>query len=99
MHFPIKWMANPICQNAIGINSGMMISGNIGSTNLKRLDYIVIGEVVNTTQRLQNAAEAGQILINESSYQKVKESFNCKKIGEVVLKDRLKPTAVYDVTD
>ena len=53
---------------SIGINSGEMISGNIGSANLKRLDYTVIGDVVNVAQRLQTIAKEGQILINESSY-------------------------------
>jgi class 3 adenylate cyclase/ActR/RegA family two-component response regulator len=74
---------------SIGINSGEMISGNIGSANLKRLDYTVIGDVVNTAQRLQTIAKEGQILISESSYEKVKESFNCKKVGEVSLKINL----------
>src|SRR5205823_4684489 len=53
---------------SIGINSGEMISGNIGSSNLRRLDYTVIGDVVNIAQRLQSSAVPGQILISESSY-------------------------------
>jgi class 3 adenylate cyclase/FixJ family two-component response regulator len=84
---------------AIGINSGEMISGNIGSANLRRLDYTVIGDVVNTAQRLQSAAGEGQIIINEDTYQKVKESFNCKKIGDVVLKNKTNPMHVYEVLD
>ena len=68
-----------------------MISGNIGSANLRRLDYTVIGDVVNIAQRLQTAAKEGQIIINESSYEKVKESFNCRKVGEVSLKNKTKP--------
>ena len=84
---------------AIGINSGEMISGNIGSANLKRLDYTVIGDVVNTAQRLQTVAKEGQILINESSYQKVKESFNCNKVGEVSLKNKSNPVMIYEVLD
>jgi adenylate cyclase len=84
---------------SIGINSGEMISGNIGSANLKRLDYTVIGDVVNTAQRLQTVAKEGQILINESAYQKVKESFNCNKVGEVGLKNKSNPVMIYEVLD
>lgn len=82
---------------SIGINSGEMISGNIGSANLKRLDYTVIGDVVNTAQRLQTIAKEGQILISESSYEKVKESFNCNKVGEVSLKNKAHPIMIYEV--
>ena len=82
---------------SIGINSGEMISGNIGSETLKRLDYTVIGDVVNTAQRLQSAAKPGQIIINENCYQKVKESFNCEKVGEVKLKNKTNPMTIYEV--
>jgi len=84
---------------SIGINSGEMISGNIGSANLKRLDYTVIGDVVNVAQRLQTVAKEGQIIINESSYEKVKESFNCSKVGEVNLKNKSQPVTIYEVLD
>ena len=82
---------------SIGINSGEMISGNIGSANLRRLDYTVIGDVVNVAQRLQTVAKEGQILITESSYQKIKEFFNCAKIGEVNLKNKAHNLIVYEV--
>jgi len=84
---------------SIGINSGEMISGNIGSANLKRLDYTVIGDTVNVAQRLQTAATAGQIIINETSYEKIKESFNCRKVGEVSLKNKTAPAVIYEVLD
>ncbi len=82
---------------SIGINSGEMISGNIGSATLKRLDYTVIGDTVNTAQRLQSVATAGQILINEANYEKVKQSFNCKNIGKVSLKNKTEDAIVYEV--
>lgn len=82
---------------AIGINSGEVISGNIGSENLKRLDYTVIGDVVNTAQRLQTAAREGQIMISEIAYEKVKESFNFSKIGDLILKNKANPVMVYEV--
>ncbi|MBX2962850.1 MAG: response regulator [Cyclobacteriaceae bacterium] len=86
-------------QVAIGINSGEMISGNIGSASLKRLDYTVIGDTVNTAQRLQTVATPGQIIISEQSYMKVKESFNCTRVGEVSLKNKANPVVIYDVRD
>ncbi len=84
---------------SIGINSGEMISGNIGSANLKRLDYTVIGDTVNIAQRLQAIAKQSQIIINETAYQKVKESFNCQKVGEVNLKNKANAMNVYEVMD
>ncbi|MGL6269899.1 MAG: adenylate/guanylate cyclase domain-containing protein [Chitinophagaceae bacterium] len=84
---------------SIGINSGEMISGNIGSADLRRLDYTVIGDAVNTAQRLQSAAKPGQIIISEQTYAKVKESFNCKYVGEAQLKNKLSPLVIYEVLD
>lgn len=86
-------------QVSIGLNSGEMISGNIGSATLKRLDYTVIGDVVNTAKRLQSAAGPGQIVINEAAYQRIKESFNCRKVGEAVLKNKSNPVVIYEVVD
>jgi len=84
---------------AIGINQGEMISGNIGSSTLKRLDYTVIGDIVNTAQRLQTAAGPGQIIINSTSYEKISKSFNCTKVGEVKLKNKVNPIVIYNVLD
>nr|WP_294902894.1 adenylate/guanylate cyclase domain-containing protein [uncultured Lacibacter sp.] len=84
---------------AIGVHSGEMISGNIGSAALRRLDYTVIGDVVNTAQRLQGKAENNQILITEESYVKVKQSFQCNKIGSAVLKNKEAEIVLYEVVN
>ncbi len=84
-------------QVAIGINSGEMVSGNVGSAALKRLDFTVIGDAVNIAQRLQSTAKPGQILINETSYNKVKQSFECKSIGSIKLKNKTEPMTLYEV--
>lgn len=83
----------------IGINSGEMISGNIGSATLKRLDYTVIGDTVNTAQRLQSAAVPPQIVIAQTCYEKIKQSFRCEKVGEAVLKNKSNPVTIYQVLD
>lgn len=82
---------------SIGINTGEMVSGNIGSASLKRLDYTVIGDTVNVSQRLQSAAKANQIVITEAIYERVKESFQCAPIGELKLKNKANPIMTYEV--
>lgn len=82
---------------SIGINSGEMISGNIGSATLKRLDFTVIGDTVNTSQRLQSIAGLGQIVIPAACYEKVKSSFKCEKIGSINLKNKMQEVIIYEV--
>jgi class 3 adenylate cyclase len=80
-----------------GINTGEMVSGNIGSVSLRRLDYTVIGDSVNLAQRLQALAGPGQILIPESGYLKVKDSFQFNPVGEKQIKHKSLPVMVYEV--
>jgi len=84
-------------QVSIGINSGDMIWGNIGSSTLRRLDYTVIGDAVNVASRLQSAAGKGKILISEANYLRIKDSFNCKKVGEIKMKNKKLPLTVFEV--
>ena len=86
-------------QISIGINSGEMVSGNIGSASLRRLDYTVIGDAVNVAQRLQTIAKAGQIIITEEVYLKTTESFKCVQNGEFTLKNKAKPVNTYEVME
>lgn len=82
---------------SIGIHSGEMVWGNIGSAALRRLDYTVIGDTVNTAARIQGAADKGQILISADNYEKVKESFVCKEVGEIHMKNKKLPMMTYEV--
>ncbi|MEO9211279.1 MAG: adenylate/guanylate cyclase domain-containing protein [Ginsengibacter sp.] len=94
-NLPAEHEFNP--KVSIGINSGEMISGNIGSATLKRLDYTVIGDTVNTAQRLQSVAEGSQILITEKCYNSVKDSFSCKSIGNKILKNKQQEIMLFEV--
>ncbi|MFN3849506.1 MAG: adenylate/guanylate cyclase domain-containing protein [Spirosomataceae bacterium] len=94
---PLEGKSDFLPKVAIGIKSGEMISGNIGSVTLKRLDYTVIGDTVNTAQRLQSVAKAGQIIIGESDYNLIKDSFNCQQVDTVTLKNKSNPVVIYEV--
>jgi len=57
----------------------------------------VIGDVVNTAQRLQAAAKPGQILINEDTSKKLESRFRIEKIGDLSLKNKAQPVTVFQV--
>lgn len=83
---------------SIGINTGEVVSGNVGSETLRRFDYTVIGDVVNTAQRLQSAAKPGQILINQATFEKIEAHlFQIQKVGEIQLKNKANAVTVHEV--
>lgn len=96
---PYTEMNNFRTQVSIGINSGEMVSGNIGSKSLKRLDYTVIGDSVNVSARLQAKANPGQILLMEHCQAQLADSFKFNKIGEMALKNKANPVMVFEVVN
>lgn len=81
----------------IGINSGHVVAGNIGSP--KRMDYTVIGDSVNVASRLESGAEPNQVLIGEETYLQIKGKFKTQEIGPRTLRGRSGQTMVYEVLD
>jgi adenylate cyclase len=83
----------------IGMNTDIIVSGNIGSP--KRMDYTVIGDGVNLASRLESACKeySAQILVSESTVKKVKGSYRTREIDQVVVKGKTEPVSVYEVLD
>ena len=80
----------------IGINTGRVVAGNIGSP--RRMDYTVIGDPVNIASRLESIAKANQILIGEETYKAIKNRFEIRKIGPQKVKGKSAEIMVYEVT-
>ncbi|WP_433934611.1 adenylate/guanylate cyclase domain-containing protein [Sorangium cellulosum] len=77
----------------VGVNSGEAIVGNIGSD--KRMEYTVIGDVVNVASRLEAIAAPNQVLVSEATRLLAGDAFPLRALGERNLTGRKTTTAVY----
>jgi adenylate cyclase len=89
----------PPVEMGIGLNTDMVVSGNIGSA--KRMDYTLIGDGVNLASRLESACKAysAQILISENTFRRLRGTYRIRGIDKVVVKGKTEPIGVYEVLD
>lgn len=82
----------------IGINSGELIVGNVGSPNY--MNYTVIGDTVNVASRLQDLAQPGEILVTESLREALgpqTTKFGTQALDAVTLKGKSEPQHIYRI--
>ncbi|MEI6042768.1 MAG: adenylate/guanylate cyclase domain-containing protein [Chloroflexota bacterium] len=77
----------------IGVHIGEVVVGNIGSQRL--MDYTIIGDNVNTAQRLEQVAQRGQVIISETAYERAKSYINAKPMPPIYLKGKSEPVTTY----
>ena len=94
-----KWAAENRAQLdiGIGINSGDMIAGNIGSSSI--MSYTVIGDNVNLGSRLEslNKEYRTRIIISDATRGRLTGAYEIAPLGEVVVKGKTRPVAIFEV--
>jgi len=79
----------------IGINRGIVVSGNIGSRDM--MDYTVIGDTVNLGARLCSAAGPGEILVSSTVWKETQKYYSYKKLEPIKVKGKKNKVSIYRI--
>ena len=75
----------------VGVNTGEVLVGSLRAGG----DYTAMGDVVNTAQRLQAAAEPGQVLVGQATYLATRRAVTYRSVGAIAAKGREAPVAAW----
>lgn len=83
-----------IVEIGMGINTGEVVSGNMGSP--QKMDYTVIGDNVNLSARLEENAPGGKILVSESTYIETKDKIEYEERDAIMVKGKKDRVKIYE---
>jgi adenylate cyclase len=90
-----KKRKDPPITVGIGINRGVVVSGNVGSRDM--MDYTVIGDTVNLGARLCSAAGPGEILVSSSAWKETRKLYSYKELEPIKVKGKKNKVSVYRI--
>lgn len=84
-------------QVGIGLNSGDVVMGNMGSE--EQMNYTVIGDTINLAARLCSAAQPGQVVISKIVADALKKEAKLNELDPILVKGKEKPIEIYEVLE
>ncbi len=79
----------------IGVHTGELVAGYVGSS--RALSYTVVGDTANTSARLCNIAQAGQIIVSETTQGLLGNRFEVEELPAALLKGKERPLRIFNV--
>jgi len=87
--------ASTLLSQRIGIHTGFVFAGNVGSSTNNRREYTVMGDTVNLAARLMSAAPPGQVWVSQRIWDQIQRGFEAKELPPVKMKGISEPVPVY----
>jgi class 3 adenylate cyclase len=87
---------NPPFTIAIGIHTGTVVAGNLGSD--KRYDYTVIGDPIHVVNRLCSMAAPGQTVVSDETYQKIRQLVQANPLHPIAVRGSMESLPTYEIT-
>jgi adenylate cyclase len=86
----------PRMEFGMGINTGRVMAGNMGSAD--RLEYSVIGDAVNVAARLTGAAPGGKVWVGQATFEQIEGRVAARPLGGLTLKGKSRPVPAYEIS-